>query len=63
MRQGFADFLLKRLMLLFQFRKMRLIGHVGCLLVRLLPDEISLHQLFGKSTRHSLCGAANPPNA
>ncbi len=63
MRQGFADFLLQRLMLLFQFRKMRLGGHVGCLLVRLLPDEISLHELFGKSTSHPLCDAANPLNA
>jgi len=44
MGQAIVDLLFERLMLFFEFRKVRLHRHSACLLNQWLPDEISLAQ-------------------
>jgi len=44
MRQAIVNFSFERLMLFFEFRKVRLHRHAACLLNQWLPDDISLAQ-------------------
>ena len=44
MRHGFIDLLFERLVPLFEFRKMRLHGHMACLLCQLVTDLRIVHQ-------------------
>jgi hypothetical protein len=47
-RQAFIDFLVERLMLLFEFRKVRLHRHAACLLNQWLSIDLSLPQTHCK---------------
>jgi len=49
MGQAIVDLLFERLMLFFQFRKVRLHRHAICLLNQWLPDELSLAQTQHKA--------------
>jgi hypothetical protein len=53
MGQAIVDFFLECLMLLFQFREVRLHRHAECLLNQWLPDEVSLAQTGRKGDRMS----------
>src|SRR5262245_26386993 len=50
MRESFVYLVFEGPVASFEFRKMRLNGHVACLLVRLMPDTESLHQAPPLST-------------
>jgi hypothetical protein len=47
-RHGFIDFLFECLVPLFEFRKVRLHGHMACLLCQLVTDLPILHQTAGE---------------
>jgi hypothetical protein len=53
MCQAIIDFFLERLMLLFQFREVRLHRHAECLLNQWLPEKLSLAQTVRKCDRTS----------
>jgi hypothetical protein len=54
-RHGFIDFLFECLVPLFELRKMRLHGHMACLLCQLVTDLPILHQNAGEFDGQLLC--------
>jgi hypothetical protein len=62
-RHGIIDFLFECLVPLFEFRKMRLHGHMACLLCQLLTDRRILHQNGPEFDSRVKCAPQNPRTA
>jgi hypothetical protein len=63
MRHGFVDLSFECLVPLFEFRKMRLHGHMACLLCQLVTDPRILHQNASGFTARWYVHCKNSPTA